>query len=221
MKPILLFSVAVLPTGLFAGELVRIVESDGFSSQASGHARSGAASRLNAGVQAPSLQGKAARAPMTGLIAAQGLDGQGHGPGAIGIVATPPAPQPVVIPEPQPIRFELRNLHFEYDSALLAKSDASVIADLASMIDLHMPSKITLIGHTDRRGTAAYNLELSERRASAVRDALTEGHGFHPSLFRIIGRGSEELLSSGMTEDDHARDRRVVVVFDLSREKDR
>lgn len=224
MKHIMVSMVALLPIDATAGTLVPITEDDGFSAQADGVVLEGTttAPGLSADTQTIGLQGSAPANPLTGQGAEEsldgqsaegGLDGHGEGNGLEGFVpAPPPEPEPEVL-LPEPTRFELHDLHFEYDSAVLAQSEESVIAELAAIIVRTAPKSITLIGHTDRRGSREYNLELSKRRAQAVRDALVEWHGFDPALFQIVGRGKEELVSAGLTEADHARDRRVVVVL--------
>jgi len=184
---------------------------------------------LSADTPTLDLQGYVPAAPLTGLRIKEGLDGQGKDAGLSGFVAAPPPPPPpppelkpeplsepvaAAPPPPEPTRFELRDLHFEYDSAVLARSETSVITELATIIIRTAPGSITLIGHTDRQGPSDYNFMLSERRAQAVRDALIEWHGLDQSLFRIVGRREEELVSAGLTEADHARDRRVEVILD-------
>jgi outer membrane protein OmpA-like peptidoglycan-associated protein len=70
-----------------------------------------------------------------------------------------------------------------------------------------------LAGHTDKRGTPAYNQVLSERRAHAVKMELERRF---PSLIRRLkteGRGETELLYDGDTESDHMLNRRVKVTL--------
>jgi outer membrane protein OmpA-like peptidoglycan-associated protein len=68
-----------------------------------------------------------------------------------------------------------------------------------------------LVGHTDKRGTPAYNQVLSEKRAHSVKMELERRF---PSLIRRLkteGRGETELLYEGDTESDHMLNRRVKV----------
>jgi len=70
-----------------------------------------------------------------------------------------------------------------------------------------------LVGHTDKRGTPAYNQVLSEKRAYAVKMELQRRF---PSLIRRLkteGRGETELLYDGDTESDHMLNRRVKVTL--------
>lgn len=221
MKHAVILVIALLPIGAAAGELVPLADEEGLFAQASRNALEGEAtvSGLSGDTPALGLQGSASTAHLTGQSTAEGLTGHGQGTGLTGFVDVPPSPPPpplpkaVVPPLPEPTRFELQDLHFEYDSAVLAQTEAPMIAELAAIIDRAAPKSVTVIGHTDRRGDSDYNLDLSVRRAQAVLNALVEWHGFDPALFQVVGRGEEELLSDGMTEADDARDRRVVVVL--------
>ena len=70
-----------------------------------------------------------------------------------------------------------------------------------------------LVGHTDKRGTAAYNRVLSKKRAHSVKFELERQF---PSLIRRLkaeGRGEKELLYEGDTESDHMLNRRVKVTL--------
>jgi len=222
MKYFVLAMTTLFPFSLAAGSLVPITEDDGLSGRSPSFAQENthATVGLSTGETSAGLQGHAPESLLVGTSDVDGLHGEGHGEGLdgkrqggplIGFVAPPPPPEPA--PAPEPIRFELRDLQFEYDSAVLTQAEASIIAELAAVINRTGPVSITLIGYTDRRGSAQYNLRLSERRAIAVRDALVEWHGFDLSLFEVIGRGEQELVSAGISESDHARDRRVVVIL--------
>lgn len=230
MKHLVLAIVTLFPSGLLAGSLVQITESESISGGSPGFSLEG--SNADTGIRADStaakLHGQAPEAPLTGSSNSsglrgeglrEGLQGQGEGEQLRGFVTPPPPtpPLPTSKPEPEPepetIKFELRDLQFEYDSAVLSQSETSVIAELAAVIERLTPQSITLVGYTDRRGSAQYNLNLSERRAIAVRDALVEWHNLDPALFSVIGRGEQDLISAGISEADHAQDRRVVVIF--------
>ena len=70
-----------------------------------------------------------------------------------------------------------------------------------------------LVGHTDKRGTRAYNQVLSEKRAHSVKKELERRF---PSLIRRLeteGRGETELFYEGKTESDHMLNRRVKVTL--------
>ncbi len=83
-----------------------------------------------------------------------------------------------------------------------------------SALDAAQVTSVTVIGHTDERGSAAYNQDLSERRAEAVRSYLQD-RGLRLPL-RIEGRGETELFEpdsaiSYSEEERWQMSRRVVV----------
>ena len=70
-----------------------------------------------------------------------------------------------------------------------------------------------MVGHTDTKGDATYNQNLSERRAVAIKKALVAKM---PSLAKQLttqGKGKTEPKYNGDTPDDDQRNRRVEFVF--------
>lgn len=75
------------------------------------------------------------------------------------------------------------------------------------------PQRTVLIeGYTDSRGSDAYNLGLSERRAEAVQDFLLE-NGISPDRVRARGYGKAYPVASNATEAGRLQNRRVEVVI--------
>ena len=70
-----------------------------------------------------------------------------------------------------------------------------------------------LVGHTDKRGTRAYNQVLSEKRAYAVKMELERRFPLLARRLKTAGRGETELLYDGETETDHMLNRRVKVTL--------
>ena len=102
------------------------------------------------------------------------------------------------------------NIRFRFASAeLTAKARAQVrdIAD-AFMDERLRHEHFIIIGHTDAAGPAAFNAELSERRARAVRLSL-ERLGIATERIRVRGMGEAQLLPD--VPDDDARQRRVEI----------
>ena len=67
---------------------------------------------------------------------------------------------------------------------------------------------ITVYGHTDDIGSEAYNQELSERRAQAVRDYMIEA-GISQEIIATKAFGKTKPLVEGKTPDSRAKNRRV------------
>jgi outer membrane protein OmpA-like peptidoglycan-associated protein len=70
--------------------------------------------------------------------------------------------------------------------------------------------EITVIGHTDSTGTAAYNDALSLKRAEAMRQILAEA-GIPSELIKSAGRGSREMLVKTEEGVPEPRNRRVEI----------
>lgn len=140
----------------------------------------------------------------------------------------PPPPQPPPAeperpcPEPRPgqpvdedgcaLEIELPGVNFEFDSARLLASSERILDDAAEILQLYPFLRVEVQGHTDSRGSAAYNQQLSERRAQAVRDYLIS-RGVAPGNLTARGYGEERPIASNDTDEGRARNRRVVLSF--------
>ncbi|WP_422506939.1 OmpA family protein [Stenotrophomonas sp. GZD-301] len=104
----------------------------------------------------------------------------------------PPPPAPVVMPT-EPLRLSADAL-FAFDSAVLtAEGRRSIDAVLDQVRSASQVQTIQVLGYTDRIGADAYNLDLSQRRAHAVRDALVQG-GVPAAAIMAEGRGKANPL---------------------------
>ena len=94
--------------------------------------------------------------------------------------AYPPPPPPVVKPVPAPKRFTLSaDALFDFDRAIVKPEGRRQLDKLAADLkrakfDVINIAMVTVTGHTDRFGSAAYNMRLSMRRAEAVKAYLVE-----------------------------------------------
>lgn len=144
------------------------------------------------------------------------------GPGAQRIVEQPkPAPEPTPV-APHLARqavqtFEFSDpgpVHFETDSTKLVHSSQQYLRRLARALadNRHLFDRVSVIGHTDQRGTEKYNLKLSRRRAQAISNSLAVA-GLNVSQLHSEGRGKTELLSRSMSTPALQRNRRVQLEF--------
>ena len=69
---------------------------------------------------------------------------------------------------------------------------------------------ITIVGHTDSRGSDEYNLKLSEGRAVSVMRALID-RGIAPERLKAEGRGETQPVASNETEEGRAENRRIEI----------
>lgn len=90
---------------------------------------------------------------------------------------------------------------FRFDRADLGGRARSRIADVARRIERADPRTVRITGHTDDRGTDAYNDRLSRRRADAVRRALLRELGPGGPRLRAEGRGESDPVAANRDED--------------------
>lgn len=107
---------------------------------------------------------------------------------------------------------------FEFDKSELTPQARETLAVAVETLQAQDGRSLTVDGHTDGQGEAAYNKQLSLARAEAVRDALAQmlGSGW---TFTVNGYGQEQLAAAekGTPEDveaAQARNRRVEITID-------
>lgn len=106
----------------------------------------------------------------------------------------------------------LGDVLFDTGQASLRPGAALTLNRLAKFLHENPQTRIVIEGHTDARGSDAYNEELSRRRAAAVSDAL-EIRGVPRDRFQIDGRGEAFPVASNDTPAGRQRNRRVEIVF--------
>lgn len=94
-------------------------------------------------------------------------------------------PAPVATPTPQRAL-----VFFDWNDASLAPEATDLLDAIADRINASSDAVVSITGHADRSGPAAYNLRLSERRAMNVRDAL-EIRGVPETRMTVDWRGEE------------------------------
>jgi len=82
----------------------------------------------------------------------------------------------------------------------------------AGVLNKYDKTKVIITGHTDNTGTAAYNRELSEKRAVSAKQLLASYQVAEERMF-TWGMGDRAPLASNRTEKGRARNRRVEFVI--------
>jgi outer membrane protein OmpA-like peptidoglycan-associated protein len=103
-----------------------------------------------------------------------------------------------------------QNVLFDFDKYNIRQSEAAKVQAVIDFLKQNPNFQVGLDGHTDPRGTDAYNLRLSERRAKAVQAALV-GAGISNDRIRAGGFGKRDRNCSESTEECWQRNRRVEV----------
>lgn len=111
-----------------------------------------------------------------------------------------PPPPPVVRPAPAPKRFTLSaDALFDFDQAIVKPEGRRQLDKLAADLmgakfDVIKIAMVTVTGHTDRVGSAAYNMRLSMRRAEAVKAYLVK-LGIPAAKIVATGRGETDPVT--------------------------
>ncbi len=100
-------------------------------------------------------------------------------------------------------------VNFDVNSAIIRPDSAPVLDDLFAGLS-GVDGKILIEGHTSTEGTTDHNLDLSERRAQAVVDALVE-LGLTADRLTSVGKGESEPLVSESDETSRSINRRVEI----------
>lgn len=106
----------------------------------------------------------------------------------------------------------LGDVLFDTNAATLKPGAAERLDRLASYLTQNEGTRIIIEGHTDSRGSDAYNEELSRRRAQAVADALLT-RGVRSNRFDILGRGEAVPVANNESPAGRQQNRRVEIIF--------
>ena len=105
-----------------------------------------------------------------------------------------------------------QDILFPVDSAVVNPGLRADLFTLADSLNRYPDTTVAVVGHTDNTGSAAYNQDLSERRASAVRAVLINA-GVSPARIRAIGAGENQPIATNQTADGRALNRRVDITI--------
>ncbi len=106
----------------------------------------------------------------------------------------------------------LSDVLFDTGAATLKPGAGLSLDRLADYLKAHPQTKVLIEGHTDSRGSDAYNEELSQRRADAVAKALVQ-RGVSADAVRTAGRGKSYPVATNDTAAGRQQNRRVEIVF--------
>jgi peptidoglycan-associated lipoprotein len=101
-----------------------------------------------------------------------------------------------------------RVVYFDFDSFVIKPEYQSVLAAHAKFMREHAAAKMAIAGHTDERGGREYNLALGQKRAEAVKKALSL-LGVSESQLEAVSYGEEKPADNGNGEAAFAKNRRA------------
>ena len=104
-------------------------------------------------------------------------------------VCEPPAPAPVAAPKPTGEKITVAaDALFDFDKATLRPEGKAKLDELVAKAGAIKLEVILVVGHTDRIGSAAYNMKLSDRRSAAVKTYLVS-KGIEANRVYTEGKG--------------------------------
>ena len=106
-------------------------------------------------------------------------------------------------------KFVTRGILFDVNSAAIKPQSYGILKDIANALTENAAVKIKIIGHTDADGDDAKNMDLSKRRAEAVKTALTQEFGIDQSRMQTDGKGESQPVDKNDTPEGKANNRRV------------
>lgn len=105
-----------------------------------------------------------------------------------------------------------RVVYFDLDKEEVKPEFQAIMACHAKYLRDRPSSRITLQGHTDERGSRAYNQALGERRGNAVNSAL-QANGGSAAQLTVVSYGEERPVCTDSNESCWSQNRRVEIVY--------
>ncbi len=102
-----------------------------------------------------------------------------------------------------------RGILFDVNSAQIRPESGGILKEIATVLQENPTVKIKIIGHTDNDGSANANLELSKKRAEAVKAALNNIYSIDANRIQTDGKGAAEPSEPNLNAQAKANNRRV------------
>ena len=132
-----------------------------------------------------------------------------HGPGG-----TASALASIRVLLPPPVSY---GILFDFDESAIREDAVDTMRQVARLLRQDPSLKMRVIGHTDGKGSDAYNRALGARRAEAVRDYFVTRFGIDPGRFVLESRGKSEPVAPNTlpngADDPEGRQRNRRAVF--------
>jgi outer membrane protein OmpA-like peptidoglycan-associated protein len=109
-------------------------------------------------------------------------------------------------------KYVTHGINFDNDGDRLKPESAPVLKQIVAGLEKNPNLKLEIDGYTDSVGDAAHNLDLSQRRAEAVRSVLVSQFGVDAARLTSNGFGAAQPIGSNDTPDGRAQNRRVEFV---------
>ncbi|WP_282116847.1 OmpA family protein [Cellulophaga baltica] len=106
-------------------------------------------------------------------------------------------------------KYSTTGIRFNSGSDHIKPESYSILKQLSETLHQDHSIKLTIIGHTDADGDATQNLQLSEKRAIAVKNTLTTQFNINKNRLQTLGKGATDPIDTNKTTEGKANNRRV------------
>ena len=106
-------------------------------------------------------------------------------------------------------KWSTNGILFDVASDKIKPESAGVLKEIATVLKENAAVKVKIVGHTDSDGDDAKNMDLSKRRAAAVRAALEKEHGIDAARMHTDGLGETKPFVPNTTKEGKSQNRRV------------
>ncbi|MCD6531536.1 OmpA family protein [bacterium] len=106
-------------------------------------------------------------------------------------------------------KFVTNQIYFEFNSDRIKPESYPILDEIGRILEKHPEWKLEIAGYTDSIGTEEYNLDLSQRRANAVRQYILEHFDIYARNLIAKGYGEANPVADNGTTEGRAKNRRV------------
>jgi outer membrane protein OmpA-like peptidoglycan-associated protein len=106
-------------------------------------------------------------------------------------------------------KVDVYSIYFAFNSDVLREESEPTLKEIAEVLRRHRDWKLRVAGHTDGVGGDEQNLDLSKRRAAAVKDALLKRYGLAAGRLSTTGFGKSQPKDTNDTLEGRGHNRRV------------
>ena len=111
------------------------------------------------------------------------------------------------------------DVKFDFDKAVVKPKYYKDIQSVADVMKKYPDLKIALEGHTDNVGGKKYNLNLSQKRAEAIKNIMVTKFDIEPSRLTAKGFGESKPIASNSTKEGRQKNRRVEAAVEYTIER--
>ncbi len=110
-------------------------------------------------------------------------------------------------------KFVTDAIQFDVNSSQLKPESYPTLRQIANGLKSETEKKVLIVGHTDSDGEDAYNLDLSKKRAEAVKTILKEEFGISPDRMTTDGKGEAQPVAANDSPLNKAKNRRTEFIL--------